>query len=270
MIQLFDSLPGVAEQRPITIFFYATKGGTIQPIVYLPVVDYEQFLDALAKKVRLHRAMASSFLVGSQKIRVKPVGENAVFGTSLKNINLAPQTPELFCEWQTDDADFEFKITPALLQDCDRQNLAKMIGGYLGDPVQQAVLETDSVVFRLKISAPTGMQIQTEFHPIPPNLDDLVVHLDNEFETGGIGAATEMISNGFVLNFDSEVRQLNSVWSKMESLAADSLKAQRLTLMQQLSSHQRAPLPKVYYGNVGSDSSSCEPAGPGGRRSGGG
>ena len=270
LLQFANALPGIDKQQPMTLLLYASKRGTFQPIVYLPVTDYEKFLDGLATRVRLHRAFASSFTMGSQKILVKPVGEYAVFGTSLKLINKAPSSPELHCNQLPIDADFALSINTTTLRESDKQKFANFVGDYLGSPCQRAAVEVDSLVFGLKIDPQAGLQLQTEFQPVPQNLQQINESLEDLFVAAGMKVASKMTRNGICLNFDLDSTQLNSAWSKMESLVTDSFQAQRQILMQQVSTQNRAPLPKIFYGNIGSNSSSCEPAGSGGRRSGGG
>jgi hypothetical protein len=269
--QIAKQLPGTDLQKPVTILLYASKRQTVQPVVYLPVANYEQFLNGLAKRVRLNRAFASSFMVGSQKILVKQVGDFAVFGTSLKQINAAPTSPESFRDELPSGADFAIKVNADSLRESEKQKLAKLVCDYLGDSFEPMNFDAGSIILGLSIDSKAGIQLQTQLSPVPENPEKFQQSLNDAMVKRGLPFSSEIAKNKLIFDLKFNADQLDAAWSLVSTMLADSYQAQQKTLIQQVSNSYRAPLPKITYINSGFSSSSSQSSSSGGRsRSGGG
>ena len=263
-------LTGIDEQQHAILLLFASKHGISWPVLYLPVTDYEQLLNWLATRFRMHRAFASSFTIGSQKILVKPVGKYAVFGTSLNQINGVPCSPVSYRDQLSSNAAVALKLNPQSLGGPEREQLVEFLGRYIDNSFAQTAIEMESVVLELKVDSQSGIQVQTDVEPVPSNLDKINHSIEDSIAEFRLPISSRTTPGGLVFDLSVNSEQFSFAWSKIESMVKASFYAQPRSIMQKASTQNRAPLPKVFYGNGGFNSSSSESTGSGGRRGGGG
>ena len=92
--ETLDQLLSVANSKlPAAGLVYVTNRGAI-PVIYLPVVDYDQFLKLVGQRYGLKRGIVSSFDIGRHEMFVRKVGDYAIMGTSEDILNYCKKTPD--------------------------------------------------------------------------------------------------------------------------------------------------------------------------------
>ena len=220
-------MAGMDVHRPLAAFLYLSDQGMAEPVIYLPVVDYDQFLDELAGVFKLRRAIASSFLIGQQKFLVKNIGDYAVIGTSLDRINQAPRTPDRYVGNLTAEYDFAFKILGDEFPKMEKTRLAQALGDSLDGAYQDLFLKTDNFCIGLNIDPDQGYRCQALLNPVPEDVDAVANLLANTFSSWGVDVKAEVAGDNMVCDLDINTEHVSSGWAQIEPALITMLESQR-------------------------------------------
>lgn len=203
-------------QRQAAVFFLESEKRGSEPVIYLPVEDYDRFLDQLARQCQLKRAIASSFDYGPYRFLVKQVGEYAVIGTSLEGIKKGPTAPEVYLQSMPQDDDFSFRLNSKSTNKRERMKLANSIHSSFGADFAKMFFQCDSFDCGLRVDSSGSIQFHAQVRPLPENSDEIRgLMIDVVAARGGTGS-TEIKEDSLVFDIAFPSDQANSAWAQIQ------------------------------------------------------
>ncbi len=266
-------LAGIDVHRPTAAMLYLSDKGLPEPVIFVPVVDYEGFLDELDRRFRLKRAFACSFRIGQYRFLVKQVGDYAAIGTSVDGINSGPQSPEPYLQEMPKSCDFALQLRIKSLRKHEKKNLFSAVRDSLGETIATMVHQTDSLVFGLTLDSTKEIGLQAQFDPAPANPLEIQQMVQDVFATQGWISSTEIKEDHLTLDIDVPSPQIKSVWVQIKPTLESAFKSQLKSLAQRASRHGSYGMMKIVESESASYLPDCSSAagsggGSGGRRRG--
>ena len=158
---------GLDSSRPFVACIWLNEQGTPKPVFYVPVKDYEAFLNSLAKKYPLHQAIASKFRVGRRQFVVMDSEGYAKIAPSLEAANSSEVSPGNPLAGLPPGHDFVFRWNPNSLDKKHAPKILKTVKQYLGDGFAPVLSLDSSLVFSMAEAndASNGITVQVENPP---------------------------------------------------------------------------------------------------------
>jgi len=225
--ELQKRLPGIDHRRRAAAVLYKSASGDAEPLVYLPVADYERFVDGLARRVKLKRAVASRFTFGPRELLVMHVGNYAVIGMSLQAIKQGPQSPEPFLQGMPEDADFAFKWNSRSADKRVKRTFIHSLKNSLGVEFSQLVAKSKQLVCSMNIDSSRNVEFHAQVSSGSENSDQVQAELNEVFAAHAWKASTETNEDFLAFDVAFPSDQVNSTWAKLKPLAKNYFQSQR-------------------------------------------
>lgn len=171
------TFPGIDGQRPVIALLYLTQHGHADPLIYVPVADYEKFLDGLDKKFRLNRAISTTISIRRQQLMLMHVGDHAVFGFTTQSIKRGPRTPQRWADNFSDNSDIAFDWV-GTSQRPQLKRLLAAIKSSFGSPAAQILAQAEFVALQITADPEQNIQLQARIGVDQKNMDQLKKQLD--------------------------------------------------------------------------------------------
>lgn len=256
--ELQKLLSGIDSRQRAAAIIYKSTDGVAEPLVYLPVADYERFLDALARRVKLKRAVASTIMFGPNKLVIMNVGNHAVIGLSLKAIKQGPQSPSAFLKELPEDADFVFQWNSHSADKRVKETLIRLLKKSIGEEFARLVSRSKSLDCSLNIDSMRNVDFHARLSPVPENAEQFEAELNDSLAARASTASTKWQDEQFVLDFTFSSEQVSSTLAAFGHAAKSYFKSHNNLYASHSSSGAPFGLSRIH--NSG-DSGSAFPSG---------
>ena len=233
-----DQLLSVANSKlPAAGLVYVTKRGAI-PVIYLPVVDYDQFLKLVDQRFGLKRGIVSNFYIGRHEMFVRKVGNYALMGISKDILDYCSKTPDHYLEDLPERFSVALKVRGEAFPTEDKGQLARSIASSFSMPLADLVYRSKTLEVGITGEPGQPFVFNAVFEDVPPsyNVDKLTNDLT---ETKGLDATAVSKDDSLAVRFELPVAMLTSNLPSVESGVIETLKAQEPLLAVHASSALR-------------------------------
>lgn len=223
--ETLDQLLSVANSKlPAAGLVYVTNRGAI-PVIYLPVVDYDQFLKLVGQRYGLKRGIVSSFDIGRHEIFVRKVGDYALMGTSEDILNYCRMTPDHYLGDLPERFSVALRVHGELFPAEDKGQLARSIANSFSRPLADLVYRSKTLEVGITGKPDQPFVFNAVFEDVPPSYD--VNKLTNDLTLAkGLDATAVSKDDSLAVRFELPVAMLTSNLPSLESGVIDTLKAQ--------------------------------------------
>lgn len=231
--------PGIDIEKPCAASVYMSEKLIPEPVLYLPVRNYDRFVTHLKLKFQLKQAAASKFRFGPFKLYVKQRGEFAVIGTSITGINHSPAFPQSAVDAIPNGHDLAFNLKTKTLSRGEKKYIAKAIKTSLSKQFSELVETNESFTFGLKFNSTKEMKLLTAIKPAPRNAKELADAIGVFFKSQKIESSVDVDNHCVACNFTMPATQFAKAWDDVEGAVGEAFKP-HLTAMRKRALHQDA------------------------------
>ena len=211
----FDTLlEGIDLDRPAAAIMYLNEG-IPEPVLYLPLADYDDFKNSLDHVFGLRRAATNTFYYGHYRIKAKQVGDYAVLGVSIDGLNHSPGFPEEFVNEKPADIDWQFKMMTQEVHRKEQRNIFRALKNSLGEEFAQLAKDNLSFTVGLNLDANHDLGIQAEINPLPKDPERI-----QELLKGAIGEKwalnTNVQNDKLMVQVDLPMKKVGAAWRNVK------------------------------------------------------
>jgi hypothetical protein len=198
--------------RAMVGVIYAAENGIPEPLLYIPVESYDQFVNDVDQLYSIHRAVATRVRVGHYEMILKQVGDYAVFGTSAEAINYGPQDPESFADCPGNSG----AVVKLQLDNLSKKELAGVchsVNSWLGESASQALQDSSSVSLDLEFDRRQKPAFQLTLKPKANQVDSCGISATAASSVADIPLTQSQTSDGIILELTPSTEQLERLLS---------------------------------------------------------
>ena len=200
-------LEGIDGTKVLVACIWLNEETPPKPVVYVPVNDFDLFLDSLAEKFPVNRAIASTFRCGKREYVVTLGQQYAKITASLKAARNSPDSPDAFLPSLPINNDVVVGWNPEASSAEDLAKLGKFAEKAFGQSLASLFQSDSPMIAGFDLDSSSGIQIQIHKDKESQSLRS---ELEKQFATKNLASKSDSLlfqvsdSTG---NSESELRK---------------------------------------------------------------